>query len=105
MFMTLISVRKYQQQLREERERARRREDHFSDKLRQRSAKEKEREKTMLELINESNRLRDHYRDETARREQSMPLPVTVVNPGTLKLSLNRRHRADLRPRRLIHPS
>ncbi|CAD5224153.1 unnamed protein product [Bursaphelenchus okinawaensis] len=74
-------VRRLQSQLQLERENSRKREESLMDRIRQRSANEKEREKTMMELINESNRLRDHYRDETTRREQSMPLPVTLVAP------------------------
>ncbi|CAD5232009.1 unnamed protein product [Bursaphelenchus xylophilus] len=74
-------VRRLEAQLRSERESSRKREEDLINRIRQRSATEKEREKTMMELINESNKIRDHYRDETARREQSMPLPVTLVEP------------------------
>lgn len=44
-------------------------------KLRERSVHEKEREKTMMDLLGESQRIREHYRDETARG-------ILPVNPG-----------------------
>ncbi|KAI6230205.1 hypothetical protein M3Y99_01087500 [Aphelenchoides fujianensis] len=66
--------RRLSSQLRAEQENLRKQEEYFNGKLRERSANVKEREKTMMDLINESQRIREHYRDQT------MPLPVTVVN-------------------------
>lgn len=62
--------------MRVERENLRKQEEFFNGKIRERSAHEKEREKTMMDLLNESQRIREHYRADG-------PLPVTVVNPGT----------------------
>lgn len=69
-------------QLDRERENVRKTDEFYRSRLRERSAHEKDRERTMIELINESNRLRDHYREETLRQEQSirsMPVPVRWV--------------------------
>jgi hypothetical protein len=71
----LILDYKLNSQLRAERENLRKQEEYYNGKLRDRSAHEKEREKTMMELLGESQRIREHYRDG--------PMPVTVVNPGT----------------------
>lgn len=65
-----------------ERENVRKTDEFYRSRLRERSAHEKNREKTMIELINESNRLRDHYREETLRQDQTMrniPVPVQFV--------------------------
>lgn len=77
----LLADRRLSSQLRAEQENLRKQEEYFNGKLRERSANVKEREKTMMDLINESQRIREHYRDPT------MPLPVTVVNNGTLNRS------------------
>lgn len=64
--------------LKSERENSRKQEEFFNGKLRERSAHEKEKERTMMDLLNESQRIRGHY-----RADGVAPLPVTVVNPGT----------------------
>ncbi|KAI6213522.1 hypothetical protein M3Y94_00160200 [Aphelenchoides besseyi] len=71
-------------QLRAEQENLRKQEEYYNGKLRERSAHVKEREKTMLDLINESQRIREY-------RDQPMPLPVTVVNNEEEDLTLDDR--------------
>lgn len=67
-------------QLDRERENIRKTDEFYRLRLRERSAHEKDRERTMLDLINESNRFRDLYREETLKNEHSIPVPFRWIH-------------------------
>jgi len=80
-------------------EQFRKQDDYYRGKLAERSERDKEREKTLLDVINESNRLKDYYRDEPAvwRRNLTLPWwrrrrPIDPTIASELELTPSLRH-------------
>ena len=68
----MVSGRNLRGQLALERQNFQRVDEYYRAKLREKSANEKEREKAMIELINESNKDKNHYRDQSLQQQQML---------------------------------
>ena len=70
--MKTILDRYLREQLAKERVNFQKVDEYYRAKLREKSASEKEREKAMIELINESNKDKNHYREQSLQQQQAL---------------------------------
>lgn len=76
-------------QLQRERQNLQKTDDYYRTRLRERSAKEKEREKTFVELINESNKAREQLREEQLeqlKQQNNHTIPTGPLQPQILPI-------------------